>query len=123
MNIEWEQLRKMAQTEIELLVMELPEPLRVRVRQLVVTLEKVPNVDLQADGIEPDTLGLFTGAEIADEGEIPLPPQIVLFLENLWEWVGGSEKDFCEEVRTTFLHELGHFLGLEEEGLRARGLE
>ncbi len=70
--------------------------------------------DLQADGIEPDTLGLFTGPEFADEGNVPLPPQIILFLENLWDFAEGDEAIFREEVRTTFLHELGHYLGLDE---------
>jgi predicted Zn-dependent protease with MMP-like domain len=78
---------------------------------------------LQADGIEPDTLGLFTGPEFADEENVPLPPQIILFLENIRDFAGGSEEFFREEVRTTFLHELGHYLGLDEDELTERGLE
>jgi len=68
-------------------------------------------------------LGLFTGPEFADEGKVPLPPQIILFLENLWDFAEGNEGIFCEEVRTTFLHELGHYLGLDEGELTERGLE
>ena len=48
---------------------------------------------------------------------------LILFLENLWDSAGGDEGDFCQEVRTTFLHELGHYLGLGEDELDARGLE
>jgi predicted Zn-dependent protease with MMP-like domain len=33
------------------------------------------------------------------------------------------ESDFREEVRITFLHELGHYLGLNEEDISERGLE
>ena len=87
------------------------------------TFERRPNADLQADGIEPDTLGLFTGPEFADEGDVPLPPQIILFLENLWDFAAEDEVVFQEEVRTTFLHELGHYLGLDEGELTERGLE
>ena len=65
----------------------------------------------------------FTGAEFADPGGTVLPPQIILFLENLWDVAEGDEKVFCEEVRTTFLHELGHFFGLGEDDLIERGLE
>jgi predicted Zn-dependent protease with MMP-like domain len=68
-------------------------------------------------------LGLFTGAEFVDEGNIPLPPQIILFLENLRDFAEGDEVIFREEVRTTFLHELGHYLGLDEGELTERGLE
>jgi predicted Zn-dependent protease with MMP-like domain len=78
---------------------------------------------LQADGIHADTLGLFTGAELAEEGQVVMPPQIILFLENLWEYSGGDGEVFREEVRTTFLHELGHFFGLDEGDLFERGLE
>jgi predicted Zn-dependent protease with MMP-like domain len=46
-----------------------------------------------------------------------------LFLENLWDFAEGDEKIFCEEVQTTFLHELGHFFGLDEDDLTERGLE
>ena len=70
-----------------------------------------------------DTLGLFTGAEFAEENDVPLPPQIILFLENIWGLVETDEKHFCDEVRTTYLHELGHYLGLDEEELTERGLE
>ena len=69
------------------------------------------------------TLGLFTGAELADEGATVLPPQIILFLENLWDFAEGDAEVFGDEIHTTFLHELGHFLGLGEDDLTDRGLE
>ncbi len=123
MNLDWEKLCALATSEIEAILDELPKPLRARAAKLPVTLERVPNADLQADGIAPDILGLFTGAEFADEEMIPLPPQIILFLENIWEFAESDEESFCDEVHTTFLHELGHYLGLDEGGLIERGLE
>jgi predicted Zn-dependent protease with MMP-like domain len=116
-------LRELALAEVEATLAALPRPLRERAEKLPVTFERFPNEGLQEDGIEPDTLGLFTGAEFADEGNVPMPPQIILFLENLWDFAGGDQGDFREEVRTTFLHELGHYLGLGEDELNARGLE
>jgi predicted Zn-dependent protease with MMP-like domain len=88
-----------------------------------VTFEKAPNAGLQADGIEADTLGLFTGSEFADDGASVLPSQIILFLENLWDFAEGDEEVFAEEVHTTFLHELGHFFCLDEDDLTERGLD
>jgi predicted Zn-dependent protease with MMP-like domain len=123
MKCEWEKLRSLAAEKIEATIAELPKPLRIQAQKLPVTLERIPNQGLQADGIEWDTLGLFTGAEFADEGGTVLPPQIILFLENLWDVAEEDEKVFCEEVRTTFLHELGHFFGLGEGDLIERGLE
>ena len=122
-NIDWNKLRAMAEVEIEATLAELPGPLREQARKLQVTLERMPNAGLQADGIEADTLGLFTGSEFADGGGEVLPPQIILFLENLWDFAEGDAEVYADEVHTTFLHELGHFLGLGEDDLTERGLE
>lgn len=119
----WNKLKKLALDEVEATLTELPAPLRERARQLPVTFERVPNAGLQADGIAPDTLGLFNGPELAEEDAVPMPPQIILFLENLWDFAEGDEEMFCDEVHTTFLHELGHYLGLNEDDLTERGLE
>lgn len=35
--------------------------------------------------------------------------QIILFLQNRWEFAERDENVFRKEIRTTFLHELGHF--------------
>jgi predicted Zn-dependent protease with MMP-like domain len=122
-NLNWERLCRVASKEVEATLAALPKPLRERAEKLPVTFEHEPNPDLRADGIEADTLGLFTGPEFADEGNVPLPPQIILFLENLWDFAEGDEMIFRAEVRTTFLHELGHYLGLDEDEIAGRGLE
>jgi predicted Zn-dependent protease with MMP-like domain len=119
----WKKMQALALAEVEATLEALPKPLRERAEKLPVTFERQPNAGLQADGIEPDTLGLFTGPEFSDEGNVPMPPQIILFLENLWDFSEGEEEIFREEVHTTFLHELGHYLGLGEDELTERGLE
>ncbi len=123
MNVGWKKLCALALAEVELTLAALPDPLRARAERLPVLFERLPNAALQADGIEADTLGLFTGAEFVEENDVPLPPQIILFLENLWRLAEADEKHFREEVRTTFLHELGHYLGLAEDELTERGLK
>ena len=119
----WKKLQEPALDEVETILAALPKPLREQARKLPVTFERVPNAGLQADGIEADTLGLFAGSEFADSGMSVLPPQIILFLQNLWEFADGDQEIFCEEVHTTFLHELGHYLGLDEDDLTERGLD
>ena len=122
MKEDWEHLRCLALKEIEATLMELPKPLREQARKLPITFELVPNKDLQADGIERDTLGIFTGAEFSDECITMLPPQIMIFIGNLWDFSRNNEEIFREEIRTTFLHELGHYFGLDENDLEERGL-
>jgi predicted Zn-dependent protease with MMP-like domain len=119
----WKKMQALALAEVEATLEALPKPLRERAEKLPVTFERQPNAGLQADGIEADTLGLFTGPEFSDEGNVPMPPQIILFLENIWDFAEGDEEIFRDEVHTTFLHELGHYLGLDEDELTERGLE
>ncbi len=123
MSADWKKLQVLAIEEIEATLEELPAPLRERAKQLPVTFEPAPNAGLIADGIEADSLGLFTGAEFTEEGQVPMPPQIILFLENLWDFAEQDEEIFLAEVHTTYLHELGHYLGLNEDDLFERGLE
>lgn len=80
---------------------------------------------VEEEGLEPDLLGLFVGPALGEaEGwDDPLPPEILLFLENLWDYAGEDAAVFREEVRRTYLHELGHYLGLEEDDLVARDLD
>lgn len=122
-NLNWENLCAAALSEVEITLEALPEPLRARAEKLPVIFERHPNAELQAEGIESDTLGLFTGAEFVEENDVPLPPQIILYLENIWSFAETNEKQFRAEVRTTFLHELGHYFGLDEDELTERGLE
>lgn len=118
-------LRDLALAEVEATLAQLPAPLRERAQALPVTVQARPNAAQCNDGIEPDTLGLFVGNEFAFEesSSIPLPAQIILFLENLWDQAEGDEELFREEVHTTYLHELGHYLGLDEDDLFERGLD
>jgi predicted Zn-dependent protease with MMP-like domain len=125
MHMEWNELERLAMHEVESTLAALPAPLRERAQALPITIERRPNAAQSRDGIDADTLGLFVGPEFADEGSaaLPLPPQIILFLENLWDQAEADEAVFCDEVRLTYLHELGHYLGLDEDDLFRRGLD
>jgi len=116
-------LEKLAVDEVETVLAALPAPLAGPARQVPVLFERLPDREMQESGVEADTLGLFTGPELACEGDEPMPPQIILFLENLWDEAESSESAFRNEVRITYLHELGHYLGLDEDDLMERGLE
>lgn len=108
MKASWNKLQELALEEIEATLDKMPKPLRKQAQMLPVTFERMPNDSLQADGIDVDTLGLFNGSDFLDEGAEILPSQIILFLENIWDYAEGDYGAFRHEVRTTFLHELGH---------------
>ncbi|HVW21975.1 MAG TPA: metallopeptidase family protein [Opitutaceae bacterium] len=94
-------------------------------RRVPVHCEHAPPPDVLADGFPDDLLGLFTGSTRVEEetGGHPAPPQIFLYLDNLWDYAEEDVAVFREEVRLTYLHELGHYLGWDEGQLAARGLD
>src|SRR5664279_2602659 len=116
----WQRLQADADEEVEALVRRLPAELRDKARTIPVTYEPFPTQAMvDDDKLDPDLLGLFVGdcyAEI-ESGMTDLPPQILLFLMSLWDYVDHRAGDFREEVRRTYLHELGHYLGLDEGDL------
>lgn len=122
---QWNRLVEVADATVRQTLATLPEEIRSEANRLPVILEGRPSRALCDDGIGSDTLGLFTGNAYPDgiSGCDPIPVQIILYLENLWEYVDEDEERFCEEVQTTFLHELGHYLGLDESDLQDRDLE
>jgi predicted Zn-dependent protease with MMP-like domain len=103
----------------------LPPEVREVARRVAVHFEATPGPDLLAEGFEPDLLGLFSGDPLGSEDSAGqgAPPQIHLYMANLWDYAEGDIRAFRDEVRLTFLHELGHFLGWDEDQVAARGLD
>ena len=122
---ERDRLRGVAEDEVRAIVSALPNELGERARDVPVIYELRPNLALCREGIESDTLGLFVGLEFpnADSGTPDLPAQIILFIENVWDFAGRNLRKYRREVRRTYLHELGHYLGLDEEDLTKRHLD
>ncbi len=117
-------LESIARAEVGAVLRELPPEVRREAVGIPVTCESWPSKGLEQDGVAPDTLGLLVGGNRNEEaaGLLAVPVQIFLFLENLWAEADGRVRAYREEVRITYLHELGHYLGLEEEDMEPRGL-
>ena len=62
----WNRLPALAEEEVQAILADLPPELRVRADSLPVVYERVPSEDLVADGVAPDTLGLFVGEAFPD---------------------------------------------------------
>ena len=61
---------------------------------------------------KPETMGTYTRNAST----------IRLYLESILSCSDGTPAGFERELITTYLHELGHHLGLNEEQLKARNL-
>jgi predicted Zn-dependent protease with MMP-like domain len=120
----WPTLLRIAQEEVAAARHRLPDDLRQHAETLAVTFEAEPAEDLLNEGLDQDLLGLFVGDPLAVgfQETSPTPRQIILFLENLWAFAEEEEELYREEVWITYIHEFGHYLGLDEEELEERGL-
>ncbi len=119
------QLSSIAQQVVAAAQRRLPAEVRSAAAGVPVCYEPHPNQGILDEGFEEDILGLFVGHEHGGELEQsdPLPPQILLFLDNIWDLAEGDETVYRDEVRLTYLHELGHYLGWDEDEVARRGLE
>ena len=107
----------------------LPEPVRRHLANVAITVEDLPaEHDLLSSDppLSPSILGLFRGPPRGQsDGVDPgthLPSSIVLYQRNL-ERFARSRAELIEEIRITLVHEIAHFLGLDEDELYARGLD
>lgn len=120
----WKELCRIAQETVDRTLAQLPGEVRTLAEKLPVCLESFPEGPMLTDeNVEPDILGLFIGPDLLHgDATATLPPQILLFLENLWDHADGDPEIYREEVRITYLHELGHYLGWDEDEVARRGL-
>lgn len=102
----------------------LPSEIRDLAFKVPVIYYDWPSEEILGEEFEPDILGMFVGESHAvDSGTgNAVPTHILLFLENIFDEAGGETSAFREEVRLTYLHELGHYLGWDEDDLDVRGL-
>ena len=101
---------------------ELPDDFRDAIHDVPVIVDDFPSREfvLENPTLGPQILGLFTGNTHNDRQ--PVPTAIMIFRKNL-EKVAGDREELEVEIRTTLLHEIGHYLGLNEDNLKERGLE
>jgi predicted Zn-dependent protease with MMP-like domain len=88
-------------------------------------IEDFPSLELvREERISPQTLGLFLGVPrtqaLVTEQPLDLD-RILLFKRNL-EKICHDEDDLVDQIQITVRHEVGHYLGLDEDDLERLGL-
>jgi predicted Zn-dependent protease with MMP-like domain len=126
LSLEDEELESVVEEAIE----QLHPTLRDYLGNVAIILEDFPadEVLLQYDppAVATGLLGYFSGASLMDRSlEDPwsnLPSAIVIYRRNI-ERMAATREEVIDQLRITFFHEVGHFLGLDEDDLEARGLD
>jgi predicted Zn-dependent protease with MMP-like domain/Flp pilus assembly protein TadD len=113
---------------VEEALARIPEKVRSYLANVAITVEDLPAEDeLRASDppLSPTILGMFRGPAYGRGGADPwthLPSAIVLFQKNL-ERFARTREELADEIGVTLVHEVGHFLGLDEDELYERGLD
>jgi predicted Zn-dependent protease with MMP-like domain len=101
----------------------LPEDFRKHLDRVAVTVETIPSDSILLETsppLDPELLGLFVGVALPDRTSFSpggeLPPRILLFQRNLERYAADAD-ELRDEIAVTLYHELGHYLGLDEEEL------
>jgi predicted Zn-dependent protease with MMP-like domain len=115
--------------EVRKAARKLPRQFRQSMDRVPVIVQDLPAESLaegeDRDHVAPDILGLFEGVPLPEtqdlEGPQLRPNTIYLFQRNL-ERAARDREDLVEQIRITLWHELGHYLGFEEEDMDDLGL-
>lgn len=110
---------------VEQALAELPERAQKLLENVPIMIENQPSEEVVADGFDPRGLGLFAGVPFPEQSSLAGPPHleaVFLYQRNI-ERVAHSTAEVEAEIRTTLLHETGHFFGLDEEDLAELGLD
>ena len=98
---DFDALAARAEGGVREVIVSLPDDLRAITEELPVFYEFEIARHWMRDGVEPDSLGLFSGPSRADpeDFECPEAPAITLFLRNLRDYCAEEGLSFEEEVR------------------------
>jgi predicted Zn-dependent protease with MMP-like domain len=109
----WKKLEAQAARVVEKTLAELPEEIQAEARGVACLFQEWNEDDSELLGIYND----FAPGEVSDA-----KGPIILYLGAIEEFCADEGGDFEDEVRLTFLHELGHHFGWDEGELEERGL-
>ncbi len=104
---------------------DLPRSIREYVEGIPILIEDFPATELiERENVSPQILGIYIGTPRTQWSVEQQPTdldQIILFRRNL-EKICADRDQLIEQVQITVKHEVGHYLGLDEDDLERLGL-
>jgi len=105
---------------------DIPPPFKEHLREIDIVVKRRPDRGALADaGLPPgeSMYGFYRGVPLTERGagyNLAVPDVIDIYQEPLEEDF-PDEAELIEEVRTTVLHEIAHFFGIDDERLEELG--
>jgi predicted Zn-dependent protease with MMP-like domain len=112
---------------VEEAISELPDEIRRHLDNVAVVVDDLPQrEDLMGTDppMDPCIFGLYCGVPLPERthNQPPeLPDRVYVYRRNL-ERLYEDRETLIEQIRITVLHEIGHYLGYDEDDLAERGL-
>lgn len=117
---DWRELESIAREVVQECMDALPEELRALADQVPCIMRRWHPDVAAGDESKIDMLGEYLPQ---DDGSLRAPHGVIaLYLGGIALYCEDEELYFDDEVETTFLHELGHHFGWNEEDVAERGL-
>jgi predicted Zn-dependent protease with MMP-like domain len=123
--------RELFDREFDRVMAALPRRARALLEAVSLAVEDYPSREIQAEmGVRRDELcGLYTGTPITEQSfDLAGQPSdlIHIYREGILALATGPRGqvdlgELREQIRTTVLHELGHYHGMDEDDLDALG--
>ena len=113
---------------VEKALEQIPTPFRQAMQNVVILVEEWPDPDVVGEitGCRSELIyGLFSGTPLSEqhiEDSGMLPPVIVIYQGPLVEDFPELD-ELIAEIEITLVHEIAHFMGLDEEAVRAYGYD
>lgn len=118
--------RKAFEAAVERALEMIPEMFRAQLKNMSIAVEDHPSPGLmkEMDLAPGETLfGIFTGIPLPERSVIdpPLYPDVILIFREPLMAACHTRKELEEEIAITVVHEVAHYMGLDEERLEELG--
>ncbi len=103
---------------------ELPSPFRELLDVVPVVVDPEPAEDMLEEFPDDELTGLYVGPPMHLWNASDAPPEtaVIYIFQHPLERTCDSRAELAEQIRITLLHELGHCVGFDDDGLDRIGL-
>lgn len=106
---------------------DVPPPFKEHLRQIDIVVKRRPSrADMREAELDPDEsmYGFYRGIPLTerDSGYNLVAPDVIHIYQEPLEDDFPDERELVKEIRTTVLHELAHFFGIDDDRLDELGL-
>ncbi len=120
--------RKDFDKAVQRAIRRIPREIRRHLDNILISVQQNPPPDLlEAMGLPPDEplLGIYQGASLLERSTFnpPLYPDTIFIFQEPLEEMCDTIEELEEQIEITVVHEVAHFLGIDEERLIELGYE